>query len=269
MIRFKANFVRNVLLFIAAVLIFTAATNAQGKETEFVISDGIHQQSLIVGVHPAAQEGFNQGLDQLAPPPPPDGAFDARLNVDGVSYFVKYLSSNPGQKRFEFRYRNGSGNEPISISWSNEELIPNAIYSIEDRFGGHNFSSPLENIGEHFVPSQLNSVLNDGLVLVIDYGEATTINETPNSHGTFTIGQNYPNPFNPSTVIPIYMYKDAVLDISLFSSDGRMIQRIYRGFKSNGRHTISFDGSYLPSGIYLVKVKSNTFVKTINISLIK
>ncbi|MGA1465603.1 MAG: hypothetical protein ACO363_07725, partial [Balneolaceae bacterium] len=46
----------------------------------FTVGDGVASIDLTVGVDPnGSSTDFVSGLDQLAPPAPPDGAFDARV----------------------------------------------------------------------------------------------------------------------------------------------------------------------------------------------
>lgn len=72
----------------------------------------------------------------------------------------------------------------------------------------------------------------------------------------FSINQNYPNPFNPVTTITLEMFEDADVDITVFDIMGKKIEKLHTGFLTKGLHTFNFDGSELPSGIYLYEVKS-------------
>jgi hypothetical protein len=77
------------------------------------------------------------------------------------------------------------------------------------------------------------------------------------------LGQNYPNPFNPSTSFTVDMVETGDAVIKVYDLVGKVIQTIYDGTLARGIHTFSFDGSSLPSGMYLYEVKtpSSSIVK--------
>ena len=72
----------------------------------------------------------------------------------------------------------------------------------------------------------------------------------------FIIGQNYPNPFNPSTQITVEVLEGTDLEIVVYNLEGKTVSVLQNGFLSKGVYKFTFDGSELPSGIYLYKVSS-------------
>ncbi len=71
----------------------------------------------------------------------------------------------------------------------------------------------------------------------------------------FTLKQNYPNPFNPRTTIEFALKRDANVNLSVFDVTGKQVQSILASdILSSGPHRIQFNGSNLPSGIYLYKL---------------
>ena len=70
------------------------------------------------------------------------------------------------------------------------------------------------------------------------------------------VGQNYPNPFNPTTSFTVEMPSAGDAVINVYDLVGKTIQTIYEGTLSKGVHTFTFDGSSLPSGIYLYEIKT-------------
>jgi len=259
--------------FLKAVIgMFFALSNivaAQEQAIIITVSDGVNHKELTVGVHPDGQSSFVQGLDQFAPPPPPSGAFDARLIVENESYFKKFLEKTPGEKRFEIRYRKESGNESIHIIWEENELFNNAVFRIEDIFGGQFYSGSLTELDESFEPSALHSALAEGLVFIIDYEVTTSLDQSIQRPAAFTLHQNYPNPFNPSTNIAFDLHLDTPVKISVFTLNGRLVQKLFDGFKNEGQHLLSYDGSNLASGIYLLEIRTNYHTDSIKMNLIK
>lgn len=248
--------------------ISTLAT-ATEKSVVFSVSDGGNEQELTVGVHPNGQSGFVQGLDQLAPPPPPTGAFDARIIVGNESYFTKLLDNTPGEKRYEFLYRSASGNAPVQIFWDESDLFSGATFRIEDRFGGEVFSSYLMELDTGFTPEDLHPILNNGFVLIILYETSTSVQEPIGQPNNFVLHQNYPNPFNPITNIPFELQQAMFVTISVFTLDGRKVKVLFSGYKNEGFHVINFNASNLATGLYVVNLRSASISDSIKMNLIK
>ncbi len=70
----------------------------------------------------------------------------------------------------------------------------------------------------------------------------------------FTIQPNYPNPFNPKTSIVVNFLVGTQADITVYNLEGKEIVKLYKGYLPQGSHTFSFDGTDLPSGVYLYKI---------------
>ena len=78
----------------------------------------------------------------------------------------------------------------------------------------------------------------------------------------FTLNQNYPNPFNPYTTIEYALEKDGEIEVAVHNILGQKVKTLFGGYKSSGKHRITWDGtdnSSIPvaSGVYFYKIKSN------------
>ena len=69
----------------------------------------------------------------------------------------------------------------------------------------------------------------------------------------FTLDQNYPNPFNPETTIPFTLSQAAKVTIEVYNTLGQRITILTYQVYLAGNHFLRFDGSDLPSGVYIVK----------------
>jgi hypothetical protein len=83
------------------------------------------------------------------------------------------------------------------------------------------------------------------------------------------VEQNYPNPFNPKTSIVVDLIEPSEVEIIIYSLEGREISTIHRGTLEKGIHKFTFDGTELPSGIYLYKVSTPSFTQTRKMILAK
>ncbi len=66
--------------------------------------------------------------------------------------------------------------------------------------------------------------------------------------------QNYPNPFNPITQIKIELIQDGNIELKVFNLAGKEVALLHRGYLSKGIYKFEFNGSDLPTGIYLYQV---------------
>jgi len=64
----------------------------------------------------------------------------------------------------------------------------------------------------------------------------------------------YPNPFSGSTKVDVTVEKAANVTISVTDITGQMISSTNYGTMTTGKHTITFDGTNLHSGVYLYSV---------------
>ncbi len=70
-----------------------------------------------------------------------------------------------------------------------------------------------------------------------------------------TLSQNFPNPFNPTTTISFTLPEASDVSLKVFDVNGREVARIASGSFSSGTHTIVFDATDLPSGMYMYRLE--------------
>ncbi|MEW6195815.1 MAG: S8 family serine peptidase [Bacteroidota bacterium] len=96
--------------------------------------------------------------------------------------------------------------------------------------------------------------------------EQNTITLVPTE---FKLEQNYPNPFNPSTVISFSLAKDGMISLEVFNLLGEKVATLVNDYRPAGKYTVNFDASKLASGIYLYRISSAEYVKTLKMNFIK
>lgn len=99
----------------------------------------------------------------------------------------------------------------------------------------------------------------------IGLGTAVENNTDNQSHpDKWELGLNYPNPFNASTSIPITIPEKSDISVKLFDLNGRLVNTLVHDEMSPGNHIIHWDGKNnsgltVPSGVYIVELKSEVF----------
>ncbi|MBN8545883.1 MAG: choice-of-anchor A family protein [Ignavibacteria bacterium] len=85
----------------------------------------------------------------------------------------------------------------------------------------------------------------------------------------FNLSQNYPNPFNPSTRINVSIPKDGFYEVSVFSITGELVAKLAAEQLTAGVHSLDFNASNLPSGIYIYRLTGNDVSITRKMTLMK
>lgn len=122
----------------------------------------------------------------------------------------------------------------------------------------------------------LFAALPDGTVLALppvgaliaarEVGAVEAASQLPQ---TFELSQNFPNPFNPSTTIEFALPAEADVRLEVFNVLGQEVRELVKEKLPAGKHSVSFDASRLPSGVYFYKIQAGNDVATRRMTLIK
>jgi len=83
------------------------------------------------------------------------------------------------------------------------------------------------------------------------------------------LSQNYPNPFNPATIIKYLLTKKSFVSLKIYDNSGRLVSNPVQMEQSAGEHNIIFNGHDLTSGVYFYQLKTENFVETKKMLLLK
>jgi uncharacterized repeat protein (TIGR01451 family) len=85
----------------------------------------------------------------------------------------------------------------------------------------------------------------------------------------YALQQNYPNPFNPTTSIAFSLPQSAQINLTVYDVLGRRVATLVNGQLAAGQHTVQFEASNLPSGMYLYRLSTPTGSITQKMMLLK
>ncbi len=85
----------------------------------------------------------------------------------------------------------------------------------------------------------------------------------------FTLHQNYPNPFNPLTRIAFNLPVAGPVRLVVYDIQGRVVATLLDGVIGSGSQEVQFDGTGLPSGVYMYIIQSGTHTATKKMVLLK
>jgi photosystem II stability/assembly factor-like uncharacterized protein len=96
----------------------------------------------------------------------------------------------------------------------------------------------------------------------------TSVSTRPRT-SDYGLDQNYPNPFNPTTVIRYQLATKNHVTLRIFDVLGREIALLVNEQKKAGMHSVSFNASNLPSGVYFYRLEAGTYHETKKLLIFK
>ncbi len=81
--------------------------------------------------------------------------------------------------------------------------------------------------------------------------------------------QNYPNPFNPSTTIEYAINKKEFVSLRVFDIVGRELANLVNEVREPGFYKLDFDASKLTSGIYFYQLRTDSYLQTRKMQVLK
>ncbi len=134
----------------------------------------------------------------------------------------------------------------ITKTQDNFEVTEENVYGIQLEFeAGNNYK---------------NSVFESGIALVSEIINKEIFSEyesgkSSNEESYFGI-KNYPNPFNPVTTITYNLPQATYVSLSVYDRLGRQVVTLVDQSMDAGEHSVDFDASEFPSGIYFYRIKT-------------
>ncbi len=84
----------------------------------------------------------------------------------------------------------------------------------------------------------------------------------------FSIEPPYPNPFSNLTSFSITLERTAWIKVEVFDLLGRQVDTLVNGLRASGVHQITFRPKKPIRGIYMIRISSDNFTKTLPITFV-
>jgi hypothetical protein len=152
---------------------------------------------------------------------------------------------------------------PIKYKWikNNQTVSQKEDYTYSTTF----VNPPVTDTVKLIITNDYNSIER---LYIINVEPATTV-KYEDSELKYQLTQNYPNPFNPSTQIVFSIPNDGFVELKIYNLMGEEIKNLVSEFKTKGKYSVTFDAQNLSSGIYIAQLRSESFIQTIKMNLIK
>ena len=86
---------------------------------------------------------------------------------------------------------------------------------------------------------------------------------------SYQIQSAYPNPFNPVTSIVYSLPQNGNVELIVYNIQGRQLHTLVNKFQTAGYHSINWNASSYPSGVYLIRMIIGEFAQTQKVVLVK
>lgn len=100
-------------------------------------------------------------------------------------------------------------------------------------------------------------------------GQPTSIEDESTTPQQLQLHQNYPNPFNPTTTIRFELPQAETIRLGIYSMSGQLLDQLAQGHMPAGLHSLHYNASALPSGIYLLQLSTPNQTLIRKITLLK
>jgi len=191
-----------------------------------------------------------------------DWIYKINNDIWGFTLFAGIYKYNLSTNEWENNFLPGSFYKPISIATNGTQLISSFLgfLTSDTRYYSSN------NNGTSW--SELtNSVVTAGVYrLPLTTTSLTSEKSIPNS---YHLSQNYPNPFNPSTTISWQLAASSFVTLKVHNVLGKEVAALVNEEVQAGMHSVNFDASHLSSGIYFYTLKTNSFMQTKKMILLR
>jgi hypothetical protein len=150
---------------------------------------------------------------------------------------------------------------PVDLSYSDADLQTAGLSQF-----------PLGDL--NWFPSQKTAWLaqrnQEYTAIVAAMGDPVAVHEPVNNMPvSFQLDQNYPNPFNPSTVISYKLPISSLVTIKVYDVLGREVQTLVNERQAAGNHSVTFNASSLPSGVYFYRLQAGNYSAAKKVLLLK
>jgi hypothetical protein len=193
---------------------------------------------------------------------------DKTENLKGFEFFMTYDT-----EALEFLDNKVNGLVGLNLTSEIEEgLIRVTDWFVGEKFDGTvSLSFRSTGINKHSSIEIVNAIVDvDGLARITDVTEF----EVKPIPTIYALSQNYPNPFNPTTTIDYSIPKSGHVELVIFNTAGQKVRTLVSEAQSAGFYKVVWDGrndynESVASGIYIYKLASGSFSKTVKMNLVK
>ena len=185
-----------------------------------------------------------------------DPASHIAFDLDGDN-FIDLAVVNVTSDNISFLKNNGDSTFQAAVNYG-MAIDPFSLCAA-DFDGDNDYDLAVSNYGSE----NISIVENLTIISGIDGSPETYVPES------FSISHNYPNPFNPSTKIRYSIPQSSNVIVKVFDILGNEIETLINEEKTAGTYEMTWYAENLSSGIYFYQIKTENYIETKKMILIK
>jgi endonuclease/exonuclease/phosphatase family metal-dependent hydrolase len=178
------------------------------------------------------------------------------------------LLSRQTDKRTAYTWRDDPGSFPPGRL--DYQIYSNSVINVEKDFVIQTEVMNTSRLNQYGLQLLDTRTASDHFPKVADisFDFATDVENDVESFA-FKLEQNYPNPFNPNTIITYSISNPQFVNLKVYDILGNEVATLVNNFLSAGYYETSFDGSELPSGIYIYVLRIENYFEVKKMTLLK
>ena len=240
-------------LLLGTLVLFSCPVHAQSLTIPLTFTNDAATAVVTVGFEPDASDGFDMGLDQLAPPSPPAQLFDVRSIFDNTEYIQDFRDTTSAETLFHIALTQASGSSNFTVEWDSAALATEiGTFEITDDMDGSLFGPiDMKTVGTLDVLAS-QALLDNGLRIRIELNEGSTvsIDDEHELADRFTLEQNFPNPFAQQTDIGFTVSQTDHVKLVIYDLLGKEKSVLVDGIMAPGAYSYTWDALSEASGMY-------------------
>ena len=231
-----------------------------------------HSYTLNIGVDSATTSAFKPSKPQ-----------NLKITVNSPSATLTWAPSTEPNVKNGGSYKiyrvsvSSTASEPSNSSYTLLTTVPaysggNPVTSYTDEqfwMGGGNFKMYYEITAVDNASQESTRSNSTWAYTTLQPYKKNVGKEVANAITEYKLSENYPNPFNPSTVINYQIPTSGKVTLKVYDVLGKEIATLVNENKEAGSYNVNFNASNLPSGVYVYKIESGSFIKSQKMMLVK
>ena len=158
-------------------------------------------------------------------------------------------------------------NYPVVFRWSSDLGMSYDSVKFLDELGGVFININMLAIDSMVMASPVVSSL-----LILAWGPkltSTSVNDSWQDPQMAYLYQNYPNPFNPTTVVNFSLSAQNHVELKVFNALGSELSTLVNEWREPGIYRVSWDATERTAGVYYIRLRTENFVETRKMVLLK
>ena len=262
-------------------IIFGFSVNqTDGDSSSFLIASVTQQDNNEFDLFLAVLQDTSYPLEPRVWDIPGEGDEDNPLSLESLVVFLPKLDSSIVDELLDIFSGTATDDDSSDILTSLFGSLSNSLYlglqgeleieAVTDSSVIGLFNAVLIKPAFYFPPHTISITNGEFQFFDVELPMLSSATENGSSPNYFEISSVYPNPFNSATNIEVLINSNnentslCIVDIT-----GREVQTIFNEKMETGRHLFNWNSNQSPSGIYFSVLKTDNFIKTKKLMLIK